>query len=167
MKKLLMVFALANFSTSFAQTLNGVKVYISNPYVERGYVIKTQMYNMDYIRSHYATSMFSMEKNYVGNLYDSLEALPLTRVTYDSIELVVPSAWGGGTLNMNFEPCIVIDFIMGNRYNLNEEIWTFSLDRRGYICKTEHSEGNVLFYPDKRCIDFLKRQFPGLFYIPQ
>ena len=107
-----------------------------------------------------------MEKNYVGHLYDSIESLQLTRVAYDSIALIVPSAWGGGTLDMNFEPCIVIDFITRQRYGLNEEVWSLSVDKRGYICKTE-PEGNLLFYPDKRCIVFLKRQFPGLFDILQ
>ena len=45
MKKLLILLALVYFNVCFAQTIIGVKVYISNPYVERVNAIKTQIYN--------------------------------------------------------------------------------------------------------------------------
>ena len=162
MKKLLIIFAILNFYTCFAQTFYAVKVYISNPYVERVDLIKDQMYNMDYVRSHYASCVFSMEQNYINSLYDSLMSLPLTEVAHDSIYLITKAYWGKGTLEMDFEPCIVIDFIRYNRFNTNEETWTFSVNRQGYVCKRFPPS---LYYPDKRCIDFLKRCFPGMFFL--
>lgn len=41
----------------------------------------------------------------------------------------------------------------------NEEIYTFSANRQGFVCKTYPSGGTVLYYPDKRCLDFLENQF--------
>ncbi len=168
MKKILIVFVFLNFNLCFAQTFSAVKVYIANPYVERVRVVKTQMYNMDYVRSHYASFVFSMEQNYINALFDSLQSHSLTRVARDSIDLFVKSYWGGtGNVDMNFEPCIVIDFIRGNGYSTNEDVWTFSVNKQGYICRTFHTVGNQLCYPNKECIDFLKRQYPGLFFLPQ
>ncbi|MCR5193265.1 MAG: hypothetical protein K6D59_08170, partial [Bacteroidales bacterium] len=87
---------------------------------------------MDYVRSHYATQIFSMEVNYMRSLFDSLQSFPLTKVAPDSIGIIIPSYWGSGTLDMNFEPCIVIDFLCGNKYNTNEDVLTFSVDKHGY-----------------------------------
>lgn len=166
MKKLLIIFAFLNFNICFAQTFSAVRIYMSNPYVERVDVIKTQMYNMDYVRSHYASCVCSIERNYINALFDSLQSFSMTEVAHDSIALFVDSYWGGsGNMDMNFEPCIVIDFIRGNRINTNDEVWTFSVNKQGYICRT--SIGNRLCYPNKKCIDFLKRQYPGLFLLIQ
>lgn len=167
MKKLLFVFAFLNFNICIAQTFSAVKVYIANPYVERVDVIKVQMYNMDYVRSHYASCVCSMEHNYINALFDSIQSFTMTRVSHDSVYLLVDSYWGTGSMDMNFEPCIVIDFIRGDRINTNDEVWTFSVNRQGHICRTFPSEGNLLCYPNKECIDFLERQYPGLFFLPQ
>lgn len=167
MKKILIIFAFLSFNTCFAQTFSAVKVYIANPYIKRVDVIKTQMYNMDYVRSHYASCVFSIEHNYINALCDSLQSFSVTKVAHDSIPLLIESYSGLGNMDMNFEPCIVIDFIRGNRYNMNDEIWTFSVNKQGYICRTFHSVGNQLCYPNKECLDFLKRQFPGLFFLLQ
>lgn len=167
MKKILIVFAFICCNACFAQPFSCVKIYITNPYVNRAGVIRSQMYNMDYVRSHYATYMFSMEENYINSLYDSLMSLPLTRVAHDSVFLLIPSYWGSGTIDMDFEPCIVIDFIRKNRFNTNDEVWTFSMNRQGYVCRTFPPEGNLLCYPNKKCLDFLERQYPGLFFLIQ
>lgn len=167
MKKLLIVFAFLNFNMCIAQTFSAVKVYIVNPYVERVDVIKTQMYNMDYVRSHYASCVFSMERNYINALFDSLQSFSLTKVAHDSINLFVNLYWGTGHMDMNFEPCIVIDFIRGNGYNTNDDVWTFAVNKQGYICRTFHTVGNQLCYPNNKCLDFLKRQYPGLFFLIQ
>ena len=167
MKKLLIVFAFLNFNTCIAQTFSAVKVYIVNPYVERVDVIKTQMYNMDYVRSHYASCVFSMERNYINALFDSLQSFSLTKVAHDSITLYIKSYLGTGHMDMNFEPCIVIDFIRGNRYNTDDDVWTFAVNKQGYICRTFHTVGNQLCYPNNKCLDFLKRQYPGLFFLIQ
>lgn len=166
MKKLLIIAAVIHCSICFSQSFSAVKIYIANPYVERVSVIKTQTYNMDYVRSHYASYVFSMEQNYINALFDSLQSFSITKVDYDSVVLLINSSMGCGT-DMNFEPCIVIDFICGNRYNTNDEVWTFSVNKQGYICRTFHSVGNQLCYPNKECIDFLKRQYPGLFFLLQ
>lgn len=166
MKKLLIVFAFLNFNICFAQTFSAVKIHITNPYVERVCVIKTQTYNMDYVRSHYASYVFSMEQNYINALFDSLQSFCMTEVAHDSIVLLIDSSLGSG-MDMNFEPCIVIDFIHGNRYNTDDEVWTFSVNKQGYICRSFPSVGNQLCYPNKECIDFLERQYPGLFFLPQ
>lgn len=164
MKKLLIVFAFVSCSVCNAQNILNVKVYISNPYVESVDVIKTQMYNMDYVRSHYATKVFSMEKNYVNSLYDSLMSFPLTEVARDSIDIVVSSYWGISTiLEMDFEPCIVIDFIYDNKFNTNDLCWFFSVNKLGYVCKSSGPE-YVLYYPNERFLDFLERQFPGMIF---
>lgn len=165
MKKLLIIFAFLNFNICFAQTFSAVKVYIANPYVERVDVIKTQMYNMDYVRSHYASCVFSMEHNYINAIFDSLQSFSMTKVAHDSVYLLVDSYWGSGSIDMNFEPCIVIDFIRGNRYNTDDDVWTFSVNKQGYICRTFPSEGSQLCYPNKKCLDFLKRQYPNLFFL--
>lgn len=165
MKKLLFTIALFYCNICFPQSFSGVKVYIANPYVERNDVIKTQMYNADYVRSHYSTIVYSMEENYVNRLFDSLQSFSLTKVDHDSIFLLIPSDWGTGTIDMVYEPCIVIDFFRGNRYNVNDDVWTFSVNREGYVCRTFRSEGNVLCYPNQRFLDFLKRQFPGMFFL--
>lgn len=168
MKKLLIIFAFLNFNICFAQTFSAVRIYIANPYVERVDAIKTQMYNMDYVRSHYASCVFSIERNYMNALFDSLQSFSMTKVARDSIALFVDSYWGGsGNMDMNFEPCIVIDFIHGNRNNTNDAVWTFSVNKQGYICRTFHTVGNQLCYPNKKCLDFLKRQYPGLFFLLQ
>ncbi|MDY6370680.1 MAG: hypothetical protein SPL12_00070 [Bacteroidales bacterium] len=167
MKKILIVFVFLNFNLCFAQSFSAVKVYIANPYVERVRVVKTQMYNMDYVRSHYASFVFSMEQNYINAIFDSLQSFSMTEVAHDSIALFVESYWGSTNMDMNFEPCIVIDFIRGNGYSTNEDVWTFSVNKQGYICRTFHTIGNRLCYPNKECIDFLKRQYPGLFFLPQ
>lgn len=39
-----------NYKMCFAQRFSSVNVYIANSYIERMDVIKTQMYNMDYVR---------------------------------------------------------------------------------------------------------------------
>ena len=39
-----------NYNMCFAQRFSSVNVYIANSYIERMDVIKTQMYNMDYVR---------------------------------------------------------------------------------------------------------------------
>ena len=168
MKKSLIVFAILYCNVCFSQSFSCVKVYISNPYIERIDVIKTQTYNMDYVRSHYATYIFSMEDNYINALFDSLQSFSMTKVDHDSVDLLIDTHFGFG-MDMNFEPCIVIDFVRGNRYryNMNEDVWTFSMDRSGYVCKTENSVGNVLFYKNKSCVDFLKRQFPNMFFLIQ
>ncbi|MCR5193599.1 MAG: hypothetical protein K6D59_09875, partial [Bacteroidales bacterium] len=132
MKKVIIVVLFCYCNLCFSQSFYSVNIYISNPYVERVDVIKTQMYNMDYVRSHYATQIFSMEVNYVRSLFDSLQSFPLTKVAPDSISIIIPSYWGSGTLDMNFEPCIVIDFLCGNKYNTNEDVLTFSVDKHGY-----------------------------------
>lgn len=164
MKKLLIVFALLNFNICLAQTFSAVKVYITNPYIERVPVIKTQMFNMDYVRSHYVSCVFSMEGNYINALFDSLQSFPMTRVSPDSVHLSVISYWGAGNMDMNFEPCIVIDFIRGNRYSTDtDDVWTLSVNKQGYICRTFPAEGNQLCYPNRECIEFLKRQYSGLF----
>ena len=75
MKKILVVFAFLSFNICFAQTFSVVKAYITNPYVERVSAIRTQMYNMDYVRSHYATYIFSMDKNYINSIFDSLQSV--------------------------------------------------------------------------------------------
>lgn len=166
MKKLLIIFAFLNFNICFAQTFSAVRIYIANPYVKRVNVIKTQMYNMDYVRSHYASCVFSREQNYMNALFDSLQSFPMTEVDRDSISLFVDSYWGGG-LDMNFEPCIVIDFIR-SRSNTYDEEWTFSVNKEGFICRTFKTVvGNRLCYPNKEFLDFLKRQFPGLFLLIQ
>ena len=165
MKKIIIITAVIISNVCYSQTITGVKVYVSNPYVQRVDVIKTQMYNMDYVRSHYATYVYSMEENYINNMFDSLFSQPLKRVCYDSIGIIIPSDWRCGTLDMNFEPCIVIDFVINNKYNINEEVWTFSVNRQGYVCRTFHSEGSVLCYPDKKSLDYLKRTFPGIFFL--
>lgn len=167
MKKLLIIFVLLHFNISFAQTFSAVKVYVANPYVERVDVIKTQMYNMDYVRSHYVSYVFSMEHNYINALFDSLQSFNMTKVAYDSIALLINTYCGSGNMDMNFEPCIVIDFIRGNRYNTNDDVWTFSVNKQGYICRTFPTVGNRLCYPNKKCLDFLKRQYPGMFFLPQ
>jgi len=167
MKKLLIVFAFLFFNTCFAQKFSEVRVYIKNPYVERVDVIKTQMYNMDYVRSHYASCVFSMEHNYINALFDSLQSFSMTTVAHDSIALFVNSYMGSGHVDMNFEPCIVIDFIRGNKYNTADDVWTFAVNKQGYICRTFHTIGNQLCYPNKKCLDFLKRQYPGLFFLIQ
>lgn len=167
MKKLLIVFAFLNFNMCIAQTFSAVKVYIGNPYVERVRCITTQLYNMDYVRSHYASCVFSMERNYINALFDSLQSFSLTKVAHDSINLFVNLYWGSGHMDMNFEPCIVIDFIRGNRYNTDDDVWTFAVNKQGYICRTFHTVGNQLCYPNKKCLDFLKRQYPGLFFLIQ
>lgn len=167
MKKLLIIFAFLNFNICFAQTYSAVKVYIANPYVERVDVIKTQMYNMDYIRSHYASFVFSLERNYIDALFDSIQSFSLTKVDHDSIALLINSYWGADNIDMNFEPCIVIDFIRGNRYNTDDDVWTFAVNKQGYICRTFHTVGNQLCYPNKKCLDFLKRQYLGLFFLTQ
>ena len=166
MKKLLIIFAFLNFNICFAQTYSAVKVYIANPYVERVDVIKTQMYNMDYIRSHYASFVFSLERNYIDALFDSIQSFSLTKVDHDSIAFLINSYWGADNIDMNFEPCIVIDFIRGNRYN-TDDVWTFAVNKQGYICRTFHTVGNQLCYPNKKFLDFLKRQYPGLFFLTQ
>lgn len=171
MKKLLIIFSILIFNICSAQTFYAVKVYIANPYVERVGVVKSQMYNMDYVRSHYASCVFSIEDNYINALFDSLQSFSMTRVAHDSIDLLIHSYWGGD-MNMNFEPCIVIDFIFGNRYstnkyNTNSDIWTFSMNKQGFICRTFHTSGNKLCYPNQKCVDFLKRQFPGMFFLLQ
>lgn len=167
MKKLLIIFAFLIFNTCFAQTFSAVKVYITNPYVERVDVIKTQMYNMDYVRSHYASCVFSIEHNYINALFDSLQSFSLTKVHHDSIALLFNSYWGSGNMDMNFEPCIVIDFIRGNRYNTNDDVWTFSVNKQGYVCRTYPSEGNQLCYPNQRFLEFLKSRFPDMFFYQQ
>lgn len=167
MKKLLIIFAFLNFNLCLAQTFSAVKVYIGNPYVERVRCITTQLYNMDYIRSHYASCVFSMERNYINTLFDSLQSFSMTKVAHDSINLFVNLYWGSGHMDMNFEPCIVIDFIRGNRYNTDDDVWTFAVNKQGYICRTFHTVGNQLCYPNKKCLDFLKRQYPGLFFLIQ
>lgn len=85
MKKILIVFVFLNFNLCFAQSFSAVKVYIANPYVERVRVIKTQMYNMDYVRSHYASFVFSMEQNYINALFDSLQSFSMTEVAHDRL----------------------------------------------------------------------------------
>lgn len=167
MKKLLIIFAFLNFNLCLAQTFSAVKVYIGNPYVERVRCITTQLYNMDYIRSHYASCVFSMERNYINTLFDSLQSFSMTKVAHDSINLFVNLYLGSGHMDMNFEPCIVIDFIRGNRYNTDDDVWTFAVNKQGYICRTFHTVGNQLCYPNKKCLDFLKRQYPGLFFLIQ
>ena len=167
MKKLLIIFAFLNFNLCLAQTFSAVKVYIGNPYVESVRCITTQLYNMDYIRSHYASCVFSMERNYINTLFDSLQSFSMTKVAHDSINLFVNLYWGSGHMDMNFEPCIVIDFIRGNRYNTDDDVWTFAVNKQGYICRTFHTVGNQLCYPNKKCLDFLKRQYPGLFFLIQ
>ena len=167
MKKLLIIFAFLNFNLCLAQTFSAVKVYIGNPYVESVRCITTQLYNMDYIRNHYASCVFSMERNYINTLFDSLQSFSMTKVAHDSINLFVNLYWGSGHMDMNFEPCIVIDFIRGNRYNTDDDVWTFAVNKQGYICRTFHTVGNQLCYPNKKCLDFLKRQYPGLFFLIQ
>ena len=130
MKKLLIIFAFLNFNLCLAQTFSAVKVYIGNPYVERVRCITTQLYNMDYIRSHYASCVFSMERNYINTLFDSLQSFSMTKVAHDSINLFVNLYWGSGHMDMNFEPCIVIDFIRGNRYNTDDDVWTFAVNKQ-------------------------------------
>lgn len=162
MKRLFIVFAFLNCCICYAQNIIGMKIYIANPYVERSEVIKCQAYNMDYVRAHHASYIFSMEENYINALYDSLASLPLTRLNRDSISTILPYGSNGNT-DMYFEPCVVIDFILANRFNTDEEVWTFSIDRQGYVCRTFWAEGNVLCYPNIQCIAFLKRRLPGLF----
>ena len=162
MKKLLIIIALLYCNICFAQKYSAVKVYIANPYVERMPVIQTQSYNMDYVRSHYASCVFSVENNYINSLLDSLQSFPMTPVSRDSIVLLMDCHWGSG-MDMNFEPCIVIDFIRGNVININDEVWTFAVNKRGYIFQTM----DELNYPNKEFLDFLKRKFPGLFLLIQ
>ena len=164
MKKTLIIFALIYCDMCFAQSFSSVKVYIANPYVDRVDVIKTQMYNTDYVRSHYATYIFSMEKKYIKNLYDSLMSVPLERVAHDSVGIIIPHGINGEP-DIYFEPCIVIDFIRGDRYNTNEDVWTFSMNKQGYVCRTFHSEGYLLCYPSQRLSDFLMRRFIGMFFL--
>ena len=166
-KKAIIVFVCFYCNVCVSQSFSGVKIYITNPYVERVNVIKTQMYNMDYVRSHYATYVFSMEDNYVNSLFDSLQSFSLTKVGQDSVFLLINSYWGTGTVDMDFEPCIVIDFIRGNRYNTNDDVWTFSVNKQGYVCRTYPSEGNQLCYPNQRFLEFLKSRFPDMFLYQQ
>ncbi len=168
MKKIIIiVFVCFYCNVCVSQSFSGVKIYIANPYVERVNVIKTQMYNMDYVRSHYATYVFSMEDNYVNSLFDCLQSFSLTKVGQDSVFLLINSYWGTGTVDMDFEPCIVIDFIRGNRYNTNDDVWTFSVNKQGYVCRTYPSEGNQLCYPNQRFLEFLKSRFPDMFLYQQ
>ncbi|MBP9991067.1 MAG: hypothetical protein KBT45_06535 [Bacteroidales bacterium] len=166
MKKIFIIVAFIYCNICFAQKFSAVKIYVSNPYVERVSVIKSQMYNMDYVRSHYATYIFSMEENYINNLYDSLSSLTLKSVLHDSIYLVVPSYDPGciGTVEMDFEPCIVIDFIGYDKFNLNESHCTFSVNRQGFIHRSFPSKRDELCYANKKCLDFLERQFPGMVF---
>lgn len=168
MKKIAIIMAFINCGLCFAQSFTSVNIYITNPYVNRTSMIKSQMYNMDYVRSHYSTYIFSMEENYINNLYDSLASQSLTRVANDSLHLIVPSydPWCVGTVGMNFEPCIVIDFVIGNKYNLSDDAYTFSVDRRGYIYRSFPSDYDSLCYPDKKCLDFLKRLLPNIICFP-
>ena len=149
--------AVIHCSMCFSQSFTNVNIYIANPYVQRVDVIKMQTFNMDYVRSHYATCVSSMETNYINNLYDSIASFSLSEVAYDSVPLIVQPYCLG--LEMDFEPCIVIDFIKGNRFNINEETSTFAVDRRGYVYTF-----NELSYPNKRFLDFIESSFPGMIF---
>lgn len=165
MKKLLIVFVFLYCNICFSQSFSCVKIYIANPYVNRIDVAKTQMYNMDYVRSHYASYVFSIEENYINSLFDSLMSFTLIRVANDSIDLLIHESAGFG-LDMNFEPCIVIDFVRNNKYNINQEVCTFSVNKQGYVYRPFFSKGE-LFYPNQKFLDFLKLRFLGLFFLIQ
>ena len=81
--------AVIHCSMCFSQSFTNVNIYIANPYVQRVDVIKMQTFNMDYVRSHYATCVSSMETNYINNLYDSIASFSLSEVAYDSVPLIV------------------------------------------------------------------------------
>lgn len=167
MKKISIIWAFMHCVLSSAQSFTSVHIYISNPYVERVGMIKSQMYNMDYVRSHHATYVFSIEQNYINSLYDSLSSPSLSRVANDSLYLIVPSYTKEctGTVEMNFEPCIVIDFVRGNKFNLSDDACTFSMDKRGYIYRSTLSDCD-LYYPDKTYIDCIKRVLTNMIYVP-
>lgn len=150
-----------NINLCFSQSFHSVNIYISNPYVERCSLIRDQMYNMDYVRSHYATKITSIEKNYIKALYDSLFTMPLTQVDKDSFYLILHSFHPGcnGSCLTDFEPCIVIDFVAG----YDNYLGTFAMDRRGYIYMRGPHHYDLLYYLDMRCIDFLERLFPKMF----
>lgn len=151
-----------NYKMCFAQRFSSVNVYIANSYIERMDVIKTQMYNMDYVRSHYTTHIFSMDENYITNLYDSLKSLPLKEVNRDSIHYLF-CCTDGRTTNEFFEPLIVIDFVIGERIIKNEGVLTFSVNRRGYVYK-ELDSNREIYYPNNKCKIFLEQLFPGMIF---
>ena len=161
-KSLIFIIVLICASLSYAQEHKSLKVYLSNPYYLRQDVIKTCSYNMDHLRCHYASAIYTMEQNYVRGVYDSISSIQYVEVSADSISSEA-FFYGSGPIDVSFEPVIILDFELGKEHMENEYVWTFALDRRGYIFITSDHCGGQIFYPNTQCLNFLKHRFAGLF----
>ena len=152
-----------NYSDLNTNAIYEVKIYIIDSYhVRRGLVKELiYVYNINYVRTHYSTYIYTLERNTIERLYDSIFCVD-TLVKIDREKVKEEER---RFLPNSIEPIIVIDFVINPAFcsgpprigiNENGTVLTIGIDRSGCICIGKE---NNLYYPNPRLLKFIEEYF--------